>query len=162
MAKTPAELLKTFVENTQNADVIRDLVAPDATYVSLNQADRDLHRIMPWAGTHDRGGPQGIIDTFARVAKFWHIESFSVDQLFGDSEHAAAFGRFTYTSTVLKKRITSPFAILITAHGDKITYMQFMEDTFATASSFQKDGRATYHSDPDGKAFSIEGAPSIA
>jgi len=162
MSVMPTELLKTLLQNTDKPDVIRSLVAPDATYVSLNQRDKDLHRIMPWAGTHDRSGPQAIIDTFAGMAKSWTIEAFDVDQLFGDSEHAAAFGRFTYRSIVLGRQVTSPFAVLATVRDGKAVYVQFMEDTFATAASFQKDGNATYHRDPDGDAFSIAGAPTIA
>lgn len=162
MSLTPAEMLNQLLQNTDKPDVIRSLVAPDATYVSLNQTDKDLHRIMPWTGTHDRSGPQAIIDTFAGIAKFWKIEAFEVDQLFGDAEHAAAFGRFTYRSNVLGRHVTSPFAVLAVARDGKVTYVQFMEDTYATASSFQKDGHATYHADPDGSEFSIAGAPTIA
>jgi uncharacterized protein len=161
MSRTAVELLDEFLKHTLDADTIRRLVAPDATYVSLNQRDRDLHRIMPWCGTHERGGPQGIIDTFATVAEFWKIDEFTVDQLFGSGEFAAAFGRFTYTSTVAGRTVTSPFAILTIAKNDRITYMQFMEDTFATAASFQTGGNATYHSDPHGEAIAIAGPPTI-
>ena len=160
MSRTAVELLENLLKHTLDADAIRTLVAPDATYVSLNQSDSDLHRVMPWAGTH-RDGPQGIIDTFVGVAKFWRVDAFTVDQLFGNDTHAAAFGRFTYTSTVAGRTVTSPFAVLAIASDDRIAYMQFMEDTFATASSFQIDGSATYHVDPQGEAFVINGPPTV-
>jgi hypothetical protein len=31
--------------------------------------------------------------------------------MFGQNENVAVFGRFTYTSTVLAKQVTSPFAV---------------------------------------------------
>ena len=160
MSRTAVDLLDDLLKHTLDADVIRKLVAPDATYVSLNQSDADLHRVMRWAGTH-RDGPEGIINTFADIAKFWRIDAFTVDQLFGDDTHAAAFGRFTYTSTVAGKTVTSPFAILAIASKDRITYVQFMEDTFATASSFQIGGSATYHVDPQGQPIVISGPPTV-
>ena len=62
----------------------------------------------------------------------------------------AAFGSFTYRSTVLGKAYTSPFAIWCAAKDGLVTYMQFMEDTFGTAKTFQKDdGESTYVSVPD-------------
>jgi hypothetical protein len=154
---TPRELLETFMSSTGDADTIRKIVAPKATYVSLNFDDKDLTRIMPWCGTHEGVGPDGIIWVFAAVARFWNIERFEPLHLLGDERRAAAFGRFTYESAILKKRVTTPFAILIEVEGVQIRYMQFMEDTFATAASFQASGNATYHSDPDGQPFTLDG-----
>lgn len=37
-------------------DVVNRVVAPDATYVSLNTENPELNKIMPWAGTSH--GPQ--------------------------------------------------------------------------------------------------------
>lgn len=144
----------------RDPDVVNRLVAPTATYVSLNFEDHDLHRIMPWCGTHEKAGPRSIIETFTNVGRFWSVESFEIECLFGDDNQAAAFGRFTYRSTVLGKRVTSPFAVLAVVKNGMVTYMRFMEDTFATASSFQSSGEVTYHSDPDGQAFHLVGAPT--
>ena len=162
MARKPTEILKELLANTLNPDVVRSLVAPDATYVSLNFADADLKRLMPYAGTHKGEGPEAIIYTFAVVAKIWQNEAFEIQHLFGDEKNVAAFGSFTYRSTTLGKVVTSPFAVMAMVEDEKITYMQFMEDTFATASSFQISGNARYHSDPDGHPFDILGAPTIA
>ena len=62
----------------------------------------------------------------------------------------AVFGRFTYRSITLGKAITSPFAILAKVRNDQVTYMQFMEDTYGTASTFRSGGTATYRADPKG------------
>jgi len=37
----------------------------------------------------------------------------------------------------------------------KITYFQFMEDTFATAATFKVSGTWKFHSDPNGAEFEI-------
>ncbi len=124
------------------------LVAPDATYVSLNFDNPELRRIMPWAGT--RTGPEAVLDTYTQVNRFWHSEAFEIGELFGEGENVAVFGRFTYRSATLGKAVTSPFAILAKVSGGQITFMQFMEDTFGTASTFRSGGVATYRSDPDG------------
>ncbi len=60
------------------------------------------------------------------------------------------FGRFTYRSTTVGRAVTSPFSILAKVQAGKVTYMQFMEDTFGTASTFRTGGTATYRADPDG------------
>ena len=65
------------------------------------------------------------------------------------------FGRFTYTSTRLKKSVTTPFAIYCKVQSGKVTYMQFMEDTFATAASFRSGGAWTFQSDPRGGEVEI-------
>ena len=54
-----------------------------------------------------------------------------------EDDKVAVFGRFTYTSTKLRKTVTTPFAIFCKVHDGKVAYMQFMEDTFATSASFR-------------------------
>ena len=103
---------------------------------------------MPWAGT--RTGPEAVLDTYTRVGRFWRSEAFEVEELFGAGENVAVFGRFTYRSVTLGKSVTSPFAILAKVILGQIIFMQFMEDTFATAASFREGGTAFYRSDPDG------------
>lgn len=160
MARKPTEIVRELLQNTMNPDVVRALVASDATYVSLTFGNADLKRIMPYAGIHEKEGAEGIIYTFATVSKIWKIIAFQTLHLFGDDRDVAVFGRFTYRSTVLRREVTSPFSIMATVEEEKITYMQFMEDTFATAASFQIEGMARYQSDPDGEPFAIIGAPS--
>ena len=60
------------------------------------------------------------------------------------------FGRFTYRSNTVGRSVTSPFAILAKVRDGKVVYMQFMEDTFGTASTFRTGGTATYRADPEG------------
>lgn len=70
-------------------------------------------------------------------------------------EHAALFGRFTYTSVVLSQTVTSPFAILGRVKNGVCHFMQFMEDTLATTTSFRSGGVWTIRSDPDGAEIEV-------
>ena len=148
MAMAATEVVRTLLDDPTNPDVVHRLVAPDATYVSLNFDNLELRRIMPWAGT--RTGPEAVLDTYARVNRFWRSEAFEIGELFGEGGSVAVFGRFTYRSATLGKAVTSPFAILAKVNDGQVTFMQFMEDTFGTASTFRSGGVATYRSDPDG------------
>ena len=47
MARSPVDVVKDLLGSLTNADAIKSLVAPDATYVSLNYEDKDLKRILP-------------------------------------------------------------------------------------------------------------------
>lgn len=147
------EVIQTILNDPTNPEVVHRLVAPDATYVSLNFDNPALRRIMPWAGT--RTGPEAVLDTYTQVNRFWSSEAFEIGELFGEGENVAVFGRFTYCSTTLGKAITSPFAILAKVRNGQVVFMQFMEDTFGTAATFRSGGVATYRSDPDGDEIAL-------
>ena len=153
MAKSPLEVVQAILADPTNPDVVRALVAPDATYVSLNYDNPELKRIMPWAGTQT--GPDAISGTYARVGRYWQNEGFEVEDTFEAEGRAAVFGRFTYRSATLGKAVTSPFAILAHVRDGQVTHMQFMEDTFGTAATFRSGGTATFRADPDGGEVSV-------
>ena len=153
MRQTPTEIVRALLNDPTNPDLVRALVAPDATYVSLNADNPELQRIMPWTGR--RTGPEAVLDTYARVRRFWRSEAFEIGDLFGAGENVAVFGRFTYRSVTQGRAVTSPFAILAKVHDGQITFMQFMEDTFGTAATFRSGGVATYRSDPDGAEVAL-------
>ncbi len=128
-------------------------MAEDATYVSLNYENAELKKIMPWAGT--AVGPQAIADTYSRVSRYWKNLGFAIEEIFESGENVAVFGRFTYQSNTVGKTITSPFSILAKVRDGKVTYMQFMEDTFRTASSFKTGGSWTLRADPGGPEIEV-------
>ena len=138
MVVEPKEIVRTLLDSIQDPRVVEALCAPEVTYVSLNYSNSDLQKIMPWCGTGQ--GTERIIKRFRDVAEFWNLDSFSPEVIFGEGENVAVFGRFTYTSTKLRKTVASPFAIFCKVNDGKVTYMQFMEDTFCTASSFRSGG----------------------
>lgn len=154
--RTPIDVIKEFLENTAPDKVdaaARRLVAPDATYVSLNFDNPELKKIEPWAGTSK--GPEGFSSTFARVARYWTIEDFQVSDIFGTDDNVAVFGTFTYRSVAVGTSFRSPFSIHAKVRNGKIDYFQFMEDTYASAASFRQSGSWTVKTDPDAPAFEV-------
>lgn len=149
----PKETVQALLNDIHNAKTVRDLCAEDVTYVSLNYSNPDLRKIMPWCGTGH--GADAISKTFHDVSQYWNIDSFTPEAIFGEGENVAVFGRFTYTSTKLRKAVTSPLAIFCRVRDGKVTYMQFMEDTFATAASFRSGGSWKFQSDPRGGEVEI-------
>jgi uncharacterized protein len=150
---SPLEIIKGILENPKDIENVRSLTTKDVTYVSLNYRNPDLKRIMPWCGTSL--GPESIVKTFLDVGRFWKVKSFKKEAMFTDGESVAVFGRFTYESTVLSKSVTSPFSVFAKVRNGRCTYMQFMEDTFATAASFRSGGSWTFQSDPEGTEIAI-------
>ena len=149
MPTTPAEVVRAILDNPTDLDAMKELVAPDATYVSLSYDNPDLKKLMPWAGT-SQGGPEAVVGTYMRVGRYWANEGFEVEDVIEGADKVALFGRFTYRSTTLGKAVTSPFAILARVAGGRVTYMQFLEDTFGTAATFRAGGQAMFRADPDG------------
>lgn len=152
----PIDVVKEFLANTAPDRVdaaARRLVAEDAVYVSLNFDNPELRKIEPWAGTGK--GPQAFSSTFIRVAKYWKIENFTVQDMFGVGEDVAVFGAFTYRSVALGNVFRSPFSIHARVKNGKIIYLQFMEDTYASASSFRQSGSWIVKTDPAAPSYSV-------
>lgn len=147
------EVLSSILKNPTDIEHVRSLVTPDVTYVSLNYDNPDLKKIMPWAGTSQ--GPESIVKTFIDVARYWEVQSFEPEALFGSDGYAAMFGRFTYRSAVLSKVVTTPFAVFAKVEHGVCNYLQFMEDTFATGASFRSGGSWTFQSNPNGERVVI-------
>lgn len=153
LTRTPLNVFRQILETQPNPDpdLIKDCVALDATYVSLTIDNPNLHQIMPWAGTRYRVGPQAFLDTFTRVGLWWTRGPFSVDVIFADGGNVTAWGQFEITSNTMQKTITAPWSARAEVNdAGKITYFQYMEDTFGTASTFWDGGKKEYTADPYG------------
>lgn len=105
---------------------------------------------MPWAGATENGGSEAIVDTCSQVMRYWRNEGFEISETFEAEGKVAVFGHFRYRSVTVGKLVSSPFSIFARVHEGKVTYMQFMEDTFATAATFRAGGETIYRADPDG------------
>jgi ketosteroid isomerase-like protein len=127
----PVELVGHWLQNLMNPHIVHQVVAEDATYVSLNTENDELKRILPWAGTSR--GPQAFLDNLGAIFSRWENQRFNVTTMFGADENVAVFGDFCYRSNSLGKIVTSPFAILVKVVDGKVTYVQFLEDSYATA-----------------------------
>ncbi len=149
MPKTPAEIIRAILNNPTDLESVKQYIAPNATYVSLNYENADLKKLMPWAGTSHEGA-DAVVSTYKRVGRYWKNEGFAIEDVIESADKVAVFGRFTYRSVTLGKVVTSPFSILARVENERVVYMQFMEDTFATAATFRSGGEAVFHADPDG------------
>ena len=149
MANDNVELVKELLLGAMNPEVVHRIVDPTATYVSLTYDNAELKKLMPWAGTH-KDGPAAILWTFEHVNSFWKIENLQIEDAFGADDKVAIFGRFTTNSVRLGKSFTSPFAVFCRLHHGRVIYMQYMEDTFGTGSTFRSSGAWTFMSDPAG------------
>jgi ketosteroid isomerase-like protein len=139
--KTPLELVQTLLSNPTNIEHVCGLTTEDVTYISLNFDNPELHKVLPWAGTNR--GPQSIVDAFTSMGRVWETKAFEVGDVIANEHSVAMFGSFTYRTRTLGREITSPFALLARVTDNRISFVQFLEDTFGTASSFRAAG--TWH-----------------
>jgi uncharacterized protein len=153
MSASPIEVVGYWLQHLLDPDVVRSVVAPDATYVSLNTDDPELTQIMPWAGTSH--GAQAFLDNLGGMFSRWENQAFNVTTMFASGENVAVFGDFRYRSKSLDKVVSSPFSILAKVVDGKVTYLQFQEDSYATAASFRRAGSWTVQTDPAAAPFEV-------
>ena len=153
MARSPVEVVGEWLQNLVDADVVNRVVAPDATYVSLNTDDPELAKIMPWAGTAH--GPQAFLDNLGNMFTRWENQAFNVTAVFASDENVAVFGDFRYKSHSVGTVVTSPFAIHLKVVNGQVTYLQFLEDSYATAASFRHSGSWTVQTEPGTDPFKV-------
>jgi hypothetical protein len=81
--------------------------------------------------------------------------AFNVSDIFASGENVAVFGDFRYRSKSLGKVVSSPFSIHVKVVEGKVTYLQFLEDSYATASSFRKGGSWTVQTEPGTEPYEV-------
>ncbi len=153
MSASPIDVVGQWMQNLLDPEVINRVVAPDATYVSLNTEDAELSKIMPWAGTSH--GPQAFIGHLTMMFTRWENQAFNVTTMFASGENVAVFGDFRYKSHSLGKVVSSPFSILVKVVEGMVTYVQYLEDSYATAASFRQDGSWTVQTEPAAQPFQV-------
>jgi hypothetical protein len=94
----PIDVVGRWLPNLLDPEIVNDVVAPDATYVSLNTENDELNQIMPWVGTSH--GPQAVLDNLGKVFGRWESQAFRVTTMFASGENVAVFGDFRYGSGV--------------------------------------------------------------
>jgi ketosteroid isomerase-like protein len=153
VSASPIEVVGEWLQNLLDPDVVHRLVASDATYVSLNSDNPELKLIEPWAGTSH--GPQAFLDNLNNMFSRWENQAFNVATMFASQEDVAVFGDFRYKSYSLNKVVKSPFSIHVKVVDGKVTYVQFLEDSYATAGSFRKEGSWTVQTEPNTASFQV-------
>jgi uncharacterized protein len=153
MPDSAMNVANRWLQNLLDPAVVNEVVAPDATYVSLNTEDEELMRIMPWTGTSH--GPKAFLDNLGMMFKRWENQAFNVSTMFGSGDNVAVFGDFQYRSHSLDKIVKSPFSVLLKVVDGKVVYLQFLEDSYATASSFRKAGSWIIQTEPGAEPFVV-------
>jgi hypothetical protein len=153
VSASPLEVVGEWLQNLMDAEVVNRLVASDATYVSLNTDNPELKKIEPWAGTSY--GPQAFLDNMGNMFSRWENQAFNVTAMFASEENVAVFGDFRYKSHSLNQVVTSPFSIYIKVVDGQVTFLQFQEDTYATAASFRKEGSWIVQTEPNAAPFQV-------
>jgi uncharacterized protein len=153
MPDSPIEVVGKWLQNLLDPEVINSVVAPDAAYVSLNTENPELTRIMPWAGTSH--GPEAVFGNLREMFTRWENQAFNVTTMFASGENVAVFGDYRYKSHSLGKVVLSPFSILVKVVNGKVTYLQFLEDSYATAASFRKEGSWIVQTEPGAEPFQV-------
>ena len=153
MPASPIEVVGQWLQNLVDPEVVNAVVAPDATYVSLNTENPELKKIMPWAGTSH--GPEAFLGNLGAMFTRWENQAFNVSAMFASEENVAVFGDFRYRSRSLDKVVTSPFSIFVKVKDGKVTFVQFLEDTYATAGSFRKSGSWTVQTEAGEESFEV-------
>lgn len=150
---TPLAVLQTILSNPTDLNFVKKYTTDDFTYVSLNYGKPEVKQVLPWAGTTN--DVKGLVQAFVDVSRYWKVDNFQIQDSFENKDGAAIFGTFTYTSNTLGKTVTSPFAVLARGTNGKLSYVQFMEDTFATVRSFRESGQYHIKANPDGSKTDI-------
>lgn len=153
MPDSAIEVVGRWLQNLLDPDVVNQVVAPDATYVSLNSDNPELKKIMPWTGTSH--GPDAFLSNLSAMFSRWENQAFNVTAIFGSDDDVAVFGDFRYKSHSLDRVVTSPFSIHVKVVDGKVTFLQFQEDSYATAASFRKSGSWTVQTEPDAEPFVV-------
>jgi ketosteroid isomerase-like protein len=133
MTNSPAQVIQTLLTKPTDPQHVQSLTTPDVTYVSLSENNPDLKRYLPWTGTSK--GPDAIVKTFEGIGRTWETKAFEVREVIEQNETVAMFGSFTYRGRKSGKEITSPFSLMAHVKEGKISYIQFLEDTFGTSGT---------------------------
>jgi ketosteroid isomerase-like protein len=148
------EIVKELLKGAADKSIVDRLMTEDSVYMSLTFKNPELKRLMPWAGIHENG-KEGVLYTFQTLNTFWHIDDFTITDIFSSGENVAVFGSFTVHSKRLGKVFVSPFSVHAKVRDGQVFYMQYMEDTFGTGSTFRSNGVWTFTGDPSGAEVQV-------
>ena len=136
MSVTPTQTVQALLSNLTDVRNVKSVTTPDVIYVSLSEHNPALKAILPWAGRHK--GPEEMANVFESVARAWETKVFEVRDVIEQGDRVAFFGSFTYRARDTGKDVTSLFSLYANVTDGKVSYVQFMEDTFATSASVTK------------------------
>lgn len=86
---------------------------------------------LPWIGR--KTGRNAASDFFRDTQRLIEHVRFDVQGILADESRAVIIGELTSTVKATGRIIESPFALILTISGGKITRFQMLEDTFAVS-----------------------------
>ena len=119
----------SFQQCEQSEQATRDEIKKQ--WISLNENNPDLKAILPWTRTNK--SPETIARLFKAITETWETKDFEVRDIVEQGDNVAFFGVFTYRGRETGREVTSPFSLFAKLTNGKISYLQFLEDTFATS-----------------------------
>ena len=99
--------------------------------------------------------PQAFLDNLGEVFTRWDNEAFDVTTMFASAENVAVFGNFRYRSNSFGHMVTSPFSILVKVIDGKVTYLQLLEDSYATAARLPQGTFWVVQTEVGGELFGV-------
>ena len=135
------ETVKHLLTNATDQEVLKQLCASEVTDVSplLQKCKSQAAHAIRRPPRQRRTWRDPI--HLHHLRQIWNNEDFQIEAIFGEGDHVAVFGHFTYRSHPLGKAYQSPFNVWCKFNEQgKVYYMQFMEDTFGTGATFEDDG----------------------
>ncbi|WP_306350063.1 nuclear transport factor 2 family protein [Flavobacterium sp. '19STA2R22 D10 B1'] len=138
MENSNVQIVKDFLNNYSDVSSFPTYLSSDVVYISLNENDDPLRKIMVWAGRHE--GIEEFIKYSTIISENMMFNKFEVEYVFGEGEDVAVFGNIEIESKNLNQKAHSPFAIRIKVQNGKINHFQFFEDTYETASTYRVSG----------------------
>jgi uncharacterized protein len=100
-------------------------------------------------------GPKAVLDNLREMFTRWENQAFNVTTMFASDENVAVFGDFRCKSHSPGKVVSSPFSILLKVTDGKVTPLQLLEDSCATASSFRKSGSWVVETEPAAEPLQV-------
>ena len=137
MPESPIEVVGRWLQHMQDPDVVHEVIAAGR---GLRLAEHRQCR----AQQTSLGGPSprstAFLDALQAIFSRWDNQAFNVTAMFGDDDNVAVFWNFHTSRTRSARRLLPRFSIHVRVAGGKVTYVQFLEDTYATARSLPQRG----------------------
>ena len=136
MTNSSANVVQTLLKNPVDLKHVQSVTTPDVTYVSLSESNPNLKAYLPWTGINK--GPESIVKVFEGIYKTWETKAFEVREIVEQGDNVVFLGSFTYQSRETGRVAISLFSLFAKIANGKISYIQFLEDTFATSGTINR------------------------
>ena len=99
--------------------------------------------------------PQAFLDNLGVMFTRWDNQALNVTTMFASDENVAVFGDFRYKSHSLGQDGELPVLDPGKGHRREGDLPAVLQDSYATAASFRKDGSWTVQTEPGAEPFQV-------